>query len=155
MSQRRIKTIACLALLAGVLLITSIVWAKATKEPVAGTFGYAGDLSQAKIWIDDEGVTHLRHIPYSLWSTGGDLVVAESGVCNHNRNMATGDGDFWGEMTDVTVSWTKDGVTLTGTFRGRHSGITTSHMGDGTNNYQGTGGDFKGWKLRLDTTWDF
>lgn len=147
---QRIKTLAGLVLLAGVVLITGVVWAKATKDEVQGTFGYAGDLSQAKIWTDAEGVTHLRNIPYSAWSTGG-LDITMYGTCNHNRDMVTGDGDFWGDDHKVEVTWGD----LTGTFRGRYGGITVEHAGISNHSYQGISGDFVGWKLRFDATWDF
>ena len=139
-----------LVLLAGVVLITGIAWAKSTKYMVEGSFGYAGDLSKAKIWTDEEGVTHLRNIPYSAWSTGG-LDITMYGTCNHNRDMATGDGDFWGDDHEVVVTW--EG--LTGTFRGRYGGITIGHAGNSNHSYQGISGDFVGWKLRFDATWDF
>ena len=140
-----------LALLAGVVLMTGIVWAKSTQEPVQGTFGYAGDLSQAKIWTDAEGVTHLRDIPYTLTSTSGNIEIAMTGICNHNRDMVTGDGDFWGKDHEVVVTWND----LTGTFRGSYGGITVSHAGSSNHSYQGISGAFEGWKLRLNGTWDF
>ena len=143
-------SILTLALLAGVVLMTGVVWAKATKDTVQGEFGYAGDLSQAKIWTDEEGVTHLRNIPYSAWSTDG-LDITMYGTCNHNRDMATGDGDFWGSDHEVLVTWGD----LTGTFRGRYGGITVNHAGYSNHSYQGIDGDFVGWKLRFDATWDF
>ncbi|UCG56119.1 MAG: hypothetical protein JSU70_14750 [Phycisphaerales bacterium] len=151
MTTRRTKTTAGLVLLAGVLLLTGIVWAKATKDTVEGTFGYAPtSWPPPRLWTDEEGVTHMRDISYWAWSTGG-LDITMYGTCNHNRDMATGDGDFWGDDHTVEVSWGD----LTGTFRGRYGGITVNHAGSSNHSYQGISGDFVGWKLRFDATWDF
>jgi len=153
MSRTKIKAMAGLALLAGVILITAIVWAKATTYPVDCTFDYGGTYI-AKQWIDDEGVLHLRGITYTGSSKpgSGNMEIAIAGVCNHNYDLGTGDGDFWGKDHTVVVTW--EG--LTGTFRGSHSGIRTNHtVGHSTHVYHGIGGEFVGWKLKLNATWDF
>jgi len=140
-----------LALFAGVVLMTGIVWAKSTEYSVNGEFTYGGTHT-AKQWIDEEGVLHLRGITYGLSSTSGDIEIDIAGVCNHNYDLNTGDGDFWGGDHVVLVTW--EG--LTGTFRGSHSGIRVNHTeGYSSHVYQGIGGDFDGWKLRLNGTWDF
>ena len=144
-------TILTLALLVGVVLMTGIAWAKSTQYSVNCEFTYGGT-STAKQWIDEEGVLHLRGITYGLTSTGGNMEIDIAGVCNHNYNLATGDGDFWGKDHEVVVTWNN----LTGTFRGSHSGIRVNHtVGCSSHVYQGIGGDFDGWKLRFDATWDF
>ncbi|NIP51748.1 MAG: hypothetical protein GWN61_21320 [candidate division Zixibacteria bacterium] len=153
MSKTRIKTFACLALLVGIVLVTSIVWASATEEPVNCEFDYAGT-HIAKKWIDDDNVLHLRDITYWLNSkpSSGNIEIALNGVCNHNYDMNAGDGDFWGSDHSVEVTWGD----LTGTFRGHHSGTRTNHsLGNSSHVYQGVSGDFVGWKLRLNGTWDF
>jgi len=147
---QRIKTLAGLVLLAGVVLITGVVWAKATKDDVDCEFDYGGTYT-AKQWIDDDNVLHLRGITYGLTSTSGNIEIDIGGVCNHNYDLNTGDGDFWGDDHKVEVTWGD----LTGTFRGRYGGITVEHAGISNHSYQGISGDFVGWKLRFDATWDF
>ncbi len=153
MLKTKIKTIACLTVLTCVALITSIVWAAASEEPVSCDFNYAGT-HIAKQWIDDDGVLHLRDITYGLTSIAGsgNIEIALNGVCNHNYDMVNGGGDFWGD--DKTIE-----VTLgerTGIFRGSHSGIRTNHTaGHSTHIYQGISGDFVGCKLRLNGTFNF
>jgi hypothetical protein len=143
-----------LVLLTGVTLITGIVWAKATEYPVDCEFTYAPtQWPPPRLWTDEEGVTHMRDIPYTLNSKPdtGNMAVAMTGTCNHNRDMATGDGDFWGDDHAVEVTWGE----LSGTFRGHYGGITISHEGFSNHAYQGISGDFVGWKLKLNGTWDF
>ena len=130
-----------LALLAGVVLMTGIVWAQSTEDSVNCAFEYAGTHT-AKQWIDEEGVLHLRGITYWLLSDGdsGNIEIEIAGVCNHNYDLGTGDGDFWGDDETVDVTWGD----LTGTFRGRHSGTRTNHtVGDSNHIYQGIDGDFR------------
>jgi len=153
MANKRIKTIACLALLVCVALIVSIVWAEATEEPVSCDFNYAGT-HIAKQWIDEDGVLHLRDITYGLTSIAGsgNMEMQIDGVCNHNYNLNTGDGDFWGDDQTIEVTMGE----LSGTFRGSHSGIRTNHtVGHSSHIYQGISGDFVGCKLRLNGTFNF
>jgi hypothetical protein len=148
-------TILTLALFAGVVLMTGIVWAKSTQDSVNCEFTYGATVwPPPRIWTDDEGVTHYRDIPYTLTSEldSGNIEIAMTGICNHNRDMVvTGDGDFWGDDHAVEVTWGD----LTGTFRGHYGGITVNHAGSSNHSYQGISGDFVGWKLRFDATWDF
>lgn len=140
------------AVLAGVVLITGIVWAEATEYSVDCTFAYSGT-SIGKDWTDDEGVRHLRDITYWLKSDAGsgNIEIDLDGVCNHNIDLNTGEGDFWGNDHEVVVTWGD----LTGTFRGSHSGIRTDYtVGQSSHVYQGIDGDFVGWKLKLNGTWD-
>jgi len=141
-----------LALLAGVVLMTGIVWAKSTEYSVNCEFTY-GSTSMAKNWTDDEGVQHLRGIVYLLNSdpNSGNIKIDIAGVCNHNREMVvTGDGDFWGH--DVAqVTWGD----LTGTFQGIHGGIRVNFTeASSIHVYEGVDGDLVGWKLRLNGTWN-
>ena len=150
-SKKSIPILA-LALLAGVVLMTGIAWAKSTEYEVNCEFTYGGT-HIAKQWIDEEGVLHLRGITYVLNSkpASGNMEIDIAGVCNHNYDLNTGDGNFWGGDHVVLVTW--EG--LTGTFRGSHDGIRVNHTeGHSSHVYQGIGGDFMGWKLRLNGTWD-
>ena len=141
-----------LALLAGVVLMTGIVWAKTTEYSVNCTFTY-GSTSCAKMWTDDEGVQHLRGIIFLLNSDAdsGNIKIDMAGVCNHNREMVvTGDGDFWGHDHAV-VTWGD----LTGTFQGIHGGIRVNFTeASSIHVYEGIDGDLVGWKLRLNGTWN-
>jgi len=141
-----------LALLAGVVLMTGIVWAKSTEYSVNCEFKY-GSTSMAKNWTDDEGVQHLRGITYWLKSVAasGNMEIDIAGVCNHNRDLNTGDGNFWGKDHEVVVTWNG----LTGTFRGSHDGIRVNFTEASSSHvYQGIDGAFVGWKLRLNGIWN-
>lgn len=139
-----------LVLVAGVVMMTGIAWAQSTEYSVNCTFTYGGT-AIAKQWVDDEGVLHLRGITYGLFSNGGTIEMNIAGVCNHNYDLNTGDGNFWGSDHAVLVTWQG----LTGTFRGSHDGTRVNHTeGYSSHVYQGIGGDFVGWKLRLNGTWD-
>ncbi len=141
-----------LAVLAGVVLITEIAWAKTIEYSVNCTFTYGGTYT-AKYWIDEDGVENIRGIVFLLNSdpNSGNIQINSAGVCNHNREMVvTGEGDFWGhDYTQVT--WGD----LTGTFQGIHGGIRTNFY-DSTSIhvYECIDGDLIGWKLRLRGTWD-
>jgi len=145
-------TILTLALFAGVVLMTGIAWAKSTEYSVNCEFTYGGT-SMAKMWTDDEGVEHLRGIVYLLNSdpNSGNIIINIAGVCNHNREMVvTGDGDFWGH-DHAAVTWGD----LTGTFQGIHGGIRVNFTeASSIHVYQGIDGDFVGWTLRLNGTWN-
>jgi len=126
------------------------VRAKAATSTVSCEFDYGGT-HIAKQWIDDEGVLHLRDITYGL-TCSGSVQMLLAGVCNHNYDLVSGDGDFWGKDHTIEVSW----AGLTGVFRGSHSGTRVGHTtGYSTHVYHGIGGDFEGWKLKLNGTWDF
>ena len=140
-----------LVLLAGVTLITitGIVWAKSTEDAVDCEFTYGATAwPPEREWTDEEGIVHYRGIAFKLTSKpgSGNMEIEIIGTCNHNRDPVTGDGDFFGDDDLVEVSWGG----LTGTFRGRHSGIAIDWVGYSTRVYQGISGDFMGWKLRLD-----
>ena len=152
MSKKRVPVLA-LALLAGVALMTGIAWAESTEYSVNCEFTYGGTHT-AKQWIDEEGVLHLRGITYGLTSDSGsgNIEIDIAGVCNHNYDLNTGDGDFWGNDHEVVVTWNG----LTGTFQGSHSGIRVNHTeGSSSHVFQGIDGDFVGWKLRLNGSWNF
>ncbi len=154
MTGKRNRTLFVLVLLIGAVLTAGVVWAKCVKDSVECEFTYAPtSWPPPRMWTDEEGVTHYRDIPYTLDSkTGsGNVEINMVGTCNHNRDMSTGDGDFWGQDHIVQVTWGD----LEGTFRGSYGGTTVSHTGYSNHSYQGISGDFVGWKLKLDGTWDF
>ena len=141
-----------LAVLACVVLITGIAWAKTVEYSVNCTFTYGGT-STAKYWTDEDGVAHVRGIVYLLNSdpNSGNITINMAGVCNHNMEMVVaGEGDFWGHDC-AQVTWGE----LTGTFQGIHGGTRTNFY-DGTSIhvYECIDGDLIGWKLRLKGTWN-
>jgi len=141
-----------LVLLAGVVLMAGIAWAKTIEYSVNCTFTYGGT-STAKYWTDEDGITHIRGIVFLLNSdpNSGNITINAAGVCNHNMEMVvTGEGDFWGHEY-AQVTWGD----LTGTFQGTHGGTRTNFY-DGTsiNVYECIDGDLIGWRLRLKGIWD-
>lgn len=72
------------------------------------------DLTNAKQWIDDEGVLHIRDAPYT-WASETGISTTVTGVEGYNVDTATGAGDFFGTMTAVNELGTFEGR-LSGTF---------------------------------------
>ncbi|MBW8040348.1 MAG: hypothetical protein FVQ85_10145 [Planctomycetes bacterium] len=143
MSKRKIKTIACLTLLVGVVLITSIVWAKATESPVEGDVTITGFIgSPVMEWTDEDGIQHVRGQSFSHDVTG-DTVGSGTGVINWNLNPATGDGDEFG-----TLASNKTWGEISGTFQGRFSNTITGWSVLGHTTVHG-GGGFEGMKMIL------
>lgn len=148
MKKTRTKILAGTALLLGVALAAGIVWAKATKTAVSGT--YESEFgSPERMWIDDEGVLHVRRMPTKLTfpavGTTGDLVGTGTGMVNVNLDLVTGTEDlqsFW----IWNVSW----GSLSGTFEGRLDLEAEEHIGYGTAVLHGTAGDFVGMKMLID-----
>ncbi len=152
MMTTRTKAVVGVALLAGVVLMTGIAWAKTTEYSVNCRFTYGGTYT-AKYWTDEDGTEHIRGIVYLLNSdpNSGNIQINMAGVCNHNREMVvTGTGDFWGHE-HAQVTWGD----LTGTFQGIHGGTRTNfYDGSSIHVYECIDGDLLGWKLRLKGTWN-
>ena len=143
MKKTRTKILAGLVLLAAVLLITGIVWAKATKTQVTGTAEVYPQGIVEREWTDDDGIWHLRGASSKLVFSG-DLVGEGSAVINLNLDMLTGNGDESGHSISE-LTWGG----LSGTFEGSFSVTYTGGVGDGHGVYHGTG-DFAGMKLMED-----
>ena len=150
MKKTRTKILAGVVLLAAVLLITGIVWAKATQTPISGTETITVTGDPVRFW-EDEGITHYRGLPGVIDFTSGDLDGEGSFVVNVNLDPVTGNGDESGAAT-IDVTW----GTLSGTFEGRLTAIFTAGISNGTVVYHGISGDFQGMKMMmsysLDTT---
>lgn len=146
MKKTRTKILAGVVLLAGVMLITGIVWAKATKTPVAGLIQVTPHPPQdaERWWIDDEGILHYRGLPADLLLLDGPLEGTGNAVVNLNIDLLTGNGDESGAVT-YQVTWGD----LSGTFEGRFSTTYTGGVGTGHGVYHGTG-DLAGMKLMVD-----
>ena len=149
MKTTRTKILAGVVLLAVVLLITGIVWAKATKTAVTGiTLVTPSEQEPLREWIDDDGIWHVRG-EVADYEFLGDLVGTGVGVVNLNLDLSTGNGDESGYSTSE-LTWGE----LSGTFEGHFSVTYTGWVGVGHGVYHGTG-DFAGMKLMEDFTIDF
>ena len=149
MKTTRTKILVGLLLLASVLIITGIAWAKATKTTVTGTtYVTPSEQPPLREWIDEDGIWHVRG-EVSNYIYEGDLEGTGVGIVNLNLDFSTGDGDESGYSTSV-MSW--DG--LGGTFEGSFNTIYTGWVGVGHGVYHGTG-DFAGMKLMEDFVIDF
>ncbi len=144
MKKKRTKILAGVVLLAAVLLITGIVWAKATKIPIAGTETITVTGPPVRDWVDDEGIAHYRGLPGVIGFPSGDLVGTGSFVVNVNLDTVTGNGDESGAAR-INVTW----GTLSGTFEGRLTAIFTAGISNGTAVYHGISGDFQGMKMMM------
>ncbi len=145
----RTRSLTGLALFAGVMLIVGGVYADVAEGPVEGEFVYSGTAAPASQWTDDQGILHIWGIPYELTATSGDLEIKITGVCNHNRDPETGDGNLWGDDHTVEVTWGD----RTGTFQGRHSGTSINWRGYVAHVSHGISGDFVGMELRLNAVY--
>jgi hypothetical protein len=143
MKKTRTKILAGVVLLAAVLLITGIAYAKATKTPVTGTADVHPTGIVEREWIDDDGIWHMRGASSKLVFSG-DLVGEGSSVINLNLDMLTGNGDESGHSISQ-LTWNG----LSGTFEGSFSVTYTGGVGVGHGVYHGTG-DFAGMKLMED-----
>jgi hypothetical protein len=141
MKQTRTKILAGVVLLAAVLFITGIVWAKATHTPISGTQTVQSTGSPMPDWVDDEEIMHYRGLP-GVMTFSGDVVGTGSFVVNVNLDPATGNGDESGTAT-ADLTWGN----LSGTIEGRFTGTYTAGISYGTGVYHGTSGDFVGMKM--------
>ena len=143
MKKTRTKILAGVVLLAAVLLITGIVWAKATKIPIAGTMTVTMSGPPARYWVDDEGITHYRGLPADYDFISGDLTGDGSSVVNVNIDPL-GNGDESGAAT-INATWGE----LSGILEGRLTATYTYGISTGTAVYHGISGDFLGMKMML------
>ena len=151
MKKTRTKILDGVVLLAAVLLVTGIVWAEATKTPIAGAQTVQVVGPPERDWVDDEGIEHYRGFPSVFVFVSGDLDGTGSSVVNVNYDPATGNGDESGAAT-IDVTWGE----LSGTFEGHLTGTYAAGFSTGTVVYHGISGDFEGMKMmmsyRMDTT---
>jgi hypothetical protein len=125
------------------VLITGIVWAKATKTPIAGTMSAGGVGSPESYWIDEDGIEHYRGLTVVLDFLSGDLEGTGSGAVSINLDPLTGDGEIFGPSI-LDVAW--EGKT--GTFEGHISETITGWWLVGQGVGHGTG-DFEGLKMQM------
>ena len=144
MKKTRTKILAGVVLLTAVLLITGIVWAKATHTPISGTQTVQSTGSPVPDWVDDEGIMHYRGLPGVMTFPSGDVTGTGSFVVNVNLDPATGNGDESGTAT-ADLTWGE----LSGTIEGRFTGTYTAGISHGTGVYHGISGDFLGMKMML------
>jgi len=149
MKTTKTKILAGVVLLAAVLIIAGIVWAKATMTAVTGTtYVTPSEQEPLKEWTDDDGIWHVRG-EVANYVYEGDLEGTGIGIVNINLDFATGNGDESGYSTSV-MTWKG----LNGTFEGSFYVIYTGWVGVGHGVYYGTD-DFAGMKLIEDFTIDF
>jgi hypothetical protein len=115
-----------LASMAGLLLVSGVAWAQATKTPVSGTAEFLSSRGGER-WWDEEGVLHERNSTdrsrYSEDTEGGgidgiQLAIASMNLGDIDFDQKTGEGDQYGSFTFV-------GYVLGDlvTARGRYSGV--------------------------------
>ena len=150
MKKTRTKILAGVALLAAVLLITGIVWAEATKTPIAGTMTVTVAGLPEQYWEDDEGIAHYRGLPSVYDFTSGALDGTGNSVVNVNFDLLTFNGDESGAAT-IDVTWGE----LSGTLEGRLTATYAYGISTGTAVYHGISGDFEGMKVMMNYTTDF
>ena len=149
MRTAKTKILVAVVLLITVMLITGIVWAKATMTTVTGTFSVTpSEQEPLKEWTDDDGVWHVRG-RVANFIHEGDLEGTGIGIVNINLDFSTGNGNETGYATSV-VTWKG----LSGTFEGSFNVIYTNWVGVGHGVYHGTE-DFAGMKLMEDVTVDY
>jgi hypothetical protein len=138
-----------IAVLACLLLVAGIVWAKATKTQIEGHIQVIPGTYAEKYWVDDEGIVHYRGLTADLLLLDGPLEGTGTAVVNINLDPATGNGDESGAVT-YQVTWGE----LSGTFEGRFSATYTGGFSYSSHVYHGTG-DFEGMKMMIDATMSF
>jgi hypothetical protein len=115
-----------LASMAGILLVSGVAWAQATKTPVSGTAHFLSSRGGER-WTDEEGVWHERNSTdrsrYSEDTEGGGIDGIHLAIGNFNLGdidfgQKTGEGDQYGSFTFVGYVL---GDLLTA--RGRYSGV--------------------------------
>ena len=144
MKKAKIKILAGTALLLAAMLVAGIVWAKATKAAISGTYTSMIVGEPERSWIDEEGILHVRRMPTLTTFTSGDLVGTVNGIANYNLTWPSGTGDgsaFW----VMNVSWQG----LSGTFEGRFTADIVEHWAEAEAILHGTAGDFVGMKMLL------
>ena len=123
------------------LLVPSSVRAIATETPyhVTGTVLHIGN--PVRIWVDDEGVRHVRG-RLIMQALAGDFVGTRVANQSLNIEVSTGNGDGFGSFVE-TVEWQG----LHGTFEGRLTIVSTGGSFVVTTEGHGTG-DFEGMQNR-------
>jgi hypothetical protein len=112
--------------MAGILLVSGVAWAQATKTPVSGTSDFLRSRGGEE-WTDEEGVLHQRNTAdrvryHEDTEEGGidgiQLAIGNLNIGDIDFDQKTGEGDQYGSFTFV-------GYVLGDlvTARGRYSGV--------------------------------
>jgi hypothetical protein len=140
-------------LVAAVLLSAGSAGAGSLQVPTQGTTTGIMDLSSATIWIDDQGIQHVRGGIYYeefVGEAGGFPVTGSGiGVFNWNLDLQTYNGDGQAK-TVYEGTWGN----LTGTWEGVADLTVTAGVYEGTWNWAHGGGDFAGMHERGTITGD-
>jgi len=75
--------------MAGLLLVSGVAWAQATKTPLTVRFLGAQQLEEpVREWVDEDGIEHARDEYYRL-RRGGDMNGVEFGFASWDGDLAT------------------------------------------------------------------
>ena len=93
-----------MASMAGILLVSGVAWAQASKEPVSGEVDRYVMVDPGEIWEDEEGVLHIRNERYRERYTGDtedDISGRQFKISGYTIDPVTGDVDYHGSFTFV------------------------------------------------------
>lgn len=98
-------------------------------------------VDSGKVWVDDQGVLHIRDQVYENTQITGDFIGIDlRNIFNADINLATGAGRSWGRNRS-RVTWSARN--LTGVWTGEYKNEIVGGQMRGTSSYFG-GGDFAG-----------
>ena len=131
MFYRKTNLLMSMVLTAAMLLVTGIAWGAATVVDVSGEQFTVGIIDPGTIWVDDEGITHVRGLILEVSFTGDIQGSAIQGL-NYNID-AFGNGDLHGTAVFVGTIFGDD-ASLGGRFAGDISGgvFSADSIGHGT-----------------------
>jgi hypothetical protein len=106
-----------LAAIAGLLLVSGVAWANPNKEPVSGELVSWRVTDPGEIWVDDDGVEHVRN-QWVRVRYEGDIEGRSVAILSSNRDWSNPeDGDLHGSFM-FTGYVGEDWVSATGRFSG-------------------------------------
>jgi len=91
-----------LASMAGLLLVSGVAWAQASKTPLAGTVPFFVVIDAGDIWLDDDGVRHFRDRRTRV-RFEGDITGPMFRIASLNVNTLTREADGHGSFTFTGV----------------------------------------------------
>jgi hypothetical protein len=118
-----------------------------TFTPVSGDAHWV-IVDPGKVWIDEEGIQHIRDavMEWEFLTGEGDLVGSGWGIYNMNIDPLTGEGDTQGfHYLDLSFG------PLSGTFAGHADCVINGFVMAGDYIAHGDGG-FEGMKLKMGVT---
>jgi hypothetical protein len=110
-----------LALLAGLLLVSGVAWAQASKTPVSGEVLFNRVTDPGEVWVDEEGVEQDRNVKRTM-RLSGDIDGRSFIVLDASVDPTTGEQQIRGFFSFVGEVL-GDLVTATGRIRTKCSPI--------------------------------